>query len=185
MYTVNHNLAFVLLKQGKDEEGTNLFKTLLPLYKGQARSRKLKGLSPSVQGRRTLRLNFQRICAPEKKLIWDSLQGKVVLLDFWGSWCPPCRESVPALSKLSKSVEPSKVVIISIDEGDSRDKWSQFIDKNQMSWPQVYDEDGELGDSYAVHTFPHYFLLSKTGIILGKNLTDGRTVGRTNCGNPS
>jgi hypothetical protein len=48
----------------------------------------------------------------------------------------------------------------------------------QMSWPQVYDDDGELGDSYAVHTFPHSFLLSKTGIILEK--FDGWENGREN-----
>ena len=80
---------------------------------------------------------------------------------------------VPTMSRLGSCSEgacgkndPSKVMIISVDEGDPSEKWAEFVKKNGMTWPQVYDEDHSLMKAFAVQSFPHYFLLSKDGIIL-------------------
>ena len=96
----------------------------------------------------------------------DTLKGKVVLLDFWGTWCAPCRISLPRLKDLASKIDPAKVAIISIDEYDPKSKWEQFIRDNGMNWSQVYDDDRSLHNVFAVDGFPRYYILSRNGIIL-------------------
>src|SRR5215218_1784706 len=70
------------------------------------------------------------------------LRGKVVLLDFWGTWCPPCVDSVPELRTLHKcySNEPW-FVLIGISSDNDEEKWQEFTVKNKMIWPQYRDRD--------------------------------------------
>ena len=104
----------------------------------------------------------------------------MVLLDFWGTWCAACRVSLPLLKQLAAEVDPVKVAIISIDEGDSQQKWQQFVTANGMSWWQVYDGDRSLYGAFGVDAFPRYFILSRDGIILeqfkGWNQNGGSTI---------
>jgi thiol-disulfide isomerase/thioredoxin len=93
-----------------------------------------------------------------EKINLDALKGKVVVLDFWGTWCTACRASLPLLRSLAASVDPEKAVIISIDEDDPKEQWEQFL---QSNWSQVYDGDRSMRTAFAVDGFPRYFVLSK------------------------
>ncbi len=144
-----------------------MLKSVLPEYRNSPREHEIQRfLTDTTRARKTFAPEFSAKLSTGQEVNLDSLQGKVVLLDFWGSWCGPCRESVPVLKEISGKMDTSKVAVISIDEGDSQDKWSQFVQKNRMTWGQIYDEDHSLMEAFAVHSFPHYFLLSKDGIIL-------------------
>jgi peroxiredoxin len=150
---------------------------VLPEYRGSAKEREIRRfIADPGRARKDFAPDFSVRLASGEELNLDVLQGKVVLLDFWGSWCGPCRESVPALKKLFSKLDPSQAMLISIDEGDSQEKWAQFVQKNQMTWPQIFDEGNEVAEAYSVHSFPHYFLISKNGIILEK--MDGWEMGR-------
>ena len=163
------DLGLVLLKEGKDSEGIEVLQGVLPEYKNDSRERViLRFVADPGRARKQFAPEFSAKLSTGEEINLDVLQGKVVLLDFWGVWCRPCRDSVPVLRELAGKVDTSKVAIISIDEGDSQEKWASFVKQNKMTWGQVYDEDHSLMETFAVPGFPSYFLLSKDGIILRK-----------------
>lgn len=163
------DLGLVLLKENKDSEGIEVLTALLPDYKNAPREREIRRfLADPGRARKDYAPEFSASLSSGESVDLDKLHGKVVLLDFWGSWCPPCRESVPALKSLAEKMDPEKVMIISVNEGDETEKWQDFVARNRMSWPQVYDTTGEMAETFNVHTYPHYFVIDKDGIISDK-----------------
>jgi thiol-disulfide isomerase/thioredoxin len=163
------NLGFVLLKEAKDTEGVAVLKTVAPEFAGTPRGSEIQRLiaNPSWV-RRNPAPEFSAKLHSGEEINLDTLKGKVVLLDFWGTWCAPCRISLPLLKDLAAKVDPAKVAIISIDEYDSKQKWEEYIQKNGMTWGQVYDGDLSLHNAFAVDGFPRYYVLGKDGIILAE-----------------
>jgi len=80
--------------------------------------------------------------------------------------CLECRVSLPLLKELAAKAVPAKLAIISVDEGDPRQKWEQYIQDSGMTWAQVYDANRSLYRAFGVDAFPRYFILSRDGIIL-------------------
>lgn len=163
------NLGFVLLKESKDAEGVAVLKTVAREFAGTPRGHEIERLiaNPS-RIRQNYAPEFSAKLSTGEEVNLDTLRGKVVLLDFWGTWCKPCQVSLPLLKDLASKVDPSKVAIISIDEYDAKSKWEQFIQANGMNWGQVYDGDLALHNAFGVDGFPRYYILSKDGIILAE-----------------
>jgi thiol-disulfide isomerase/thioredoxin len=161
------NLGFVLLKESKDAEGVAILKTVASQFAGTPRGSEIQRLiaNPS-RIRQNYAPEFSARLSTGEEVNLDTLKGKVVLLDFWGTWCEPCRISLPLLKDLAQKVDPAKVAIISIDEYDAKPKWEQFIKTNGMNWGQVYDGDLSLHNAFAVDGFPRYYILGKDGLIL-------------------
>lgn len=161
------NLGFVLLKESKDAEGGAALKAIAPEFAGTPRGREIQRfIDDPSRVRKHYAPEFSARLRSGEEMNLDTLQGKVVLLDFWGTWCTPCRVSLPRIKDLAAKVDPAKVAIISIDEGDSRQNWEHFVQANGMDWPQVYDGDLSLYKAFNVDGFPRYYVLSKDGIIL-------------------
>jgi len=110
--------------------------------------------------------DFSFTSADGEYISMDELRGKVVLLDFWGTWCPPCRESLPSLRDLYKSYSKEKAfMMISVSVRDEEPIWREFTAKNQMVWPQAFDGDGKIQRTFQVRAFPTYILIDHEGII--------------------
>lgn len=97
-----------------------------------------------------------------------ALTGKVVLLDFWGSWCGPCRQSVPLLVQLWKQYSQANFVLISVDSGEPQAKGERFIARNRMVWPQYWDGSRAMQTAFQVRAFPTFILLDSRGVIRGR-----------------
>ena len=163
------NLGFVLLKEAKDAEGVEALKTVAPEFAGTPRGREIQRfIADPGRIRKHYAPEFSAKLSSGQEINLDTLAGKVVLLDFWGTWCAPCRVSLPLLKDLAAKVDPAKVAIVSINEYDPKPKWEQFIQDNAMTWPQVYDGDLSLHNAFAVDGFPRYYILSKDGIIMAE-----------------
>jgi thiol-disulfide isomerase/thioredoxin len=99
-------------------------------------------------------------------------KGKIVMLDFWATWCPPCMAEVPALTKAYQEFHPKGVEIlgISLDQPNAADKVKQVTADNNMPWPQVYDGkfwQAEIAQLYGINSIPAAFLVDgDTGTIL-------------------
>jgi thiol-disulfide isomerase/thioredoxin len=103
----------------------------------------------------------------------DFKNKKYVLLDFWGSWCHPCRQTTPLLVKINEKYK-QKVSLISIAYGDKKDNWLAAIKNDHMTWTQILDNDssriapysGSITDEYYVSGFPSLILIDKNHKIL-------------------
>ena len=163
------NLGFVLLKESKDDAGVTVLKAIAPKFAGTPRGHEIERFiqNPGLL-RKDFAPQFSARTSSGQEINLDTLKGKVVLLDFWGTWCAPCRVSLPLLKDLAAKVDPARVSIVSIDEGDSKDKWEKFIRDNGMTWTQVYDRDFALHHAFRVDGYPRYYILSKDGVILNE-----------------
>ncbi|RYY57656.1 MAG: AhpC/TSA family protein [Chitinophagaceae bacterium] len=103
----------------------------------------------------------------------SSFRGKLVLLDFWASWCGPCRSVNPHLVKLQSNYRSQGFEIIGISLDTEKDKWLEAIRKDQLCWTQVCDFRGFFNEAalkYGVNSVPRNVLISREGDIIGMNL---------------
>jgi thiol-disulfide isomerase/thioredoxin len=96
----------------------------------------------------------------------SQIKGKVVLLDFWASWCGPCRESLPGLKQLVQTYASDQLEVISISEDHDESAWSSFTARNQMDWAQQLDADGRMAHQFGVRALPTFVLIGSHGEIL-------------------
>lgn len=99
--------------------------------------------------------------------------GKVVLIDFWASWCPPCRREMPNLVKAHKEYKSKGFDIIGISLDSKADAWEKGVKDLGITWPQLSDLKGWKNSGaalYGVNSIPHTILVDKDGTILAKNL---------------
>ena len=163
------NLGFVLLKQSKAAEGVAVLKGVAPAFAGTARGDEIERFTrdPNVV-RKNYAPAFSAKSRTGEDVNLNSLKGKVVLLEFWGTWCEACRISLPQLKDLASKVDPAKVAIISVDEYDPKLTWDHYVQENGMNWVQVYDGNRAMHNAFSVDGFPRYYILSKTGIVLAE-----------------
>jgi thiol-disulfide isomerase/thioredoxin len=95
-------------------------------------------------------------------------RGKVVLLDFWASWCGPCRRSLPSVKRLQAVYGSADFVLISVSEDDDESAWRSFVSGNQMNWTQRWDSDSTLQSKFGVSALPTYVLIGRDGSVIQK-----------------
>ena len=96
--------------------------------------------------------------------------GKVVVLNFFASWCPPCKEENPALVRVWERYRTSDVIFIGIVYGDSTEKARSYVSTNGVTWPAVQDEDGRIAFAYGVFGPPETYFITPDGIIAGRHI---------------
>jgi thiol-disulfide isomerase/thioredoxin len=99
----------------------------------------------------------------------SDLKGKVVLLNFWATWCPPCREEMPSMMKLNSAMagKPFQMVAVSIDEGGVPEIES-FFKSSSYSLPTFTDPGGAAQKAYNITGVPESFVIDKKGILVKK-----------------
>ncbi len=103
----------------------------------------------------------------------SSFKGKYLLLDFWASWCGPCRQENPNNVALYNDYKDKGFEILGVSLDDEKEKWMKGIVDDGLTWPQVSDLKGwnaEAGKLYGVSSIPHTVLIDKEGVIIAKNL---------------
>ncbi|PUZ21531.1 Peroxiredoxin [Chitinophaga costaii] len=105
----------------------------------------------------------------------DSYKGQYVLIDFWASWCGPCRAENPTVRKAFESFKDKGFTVlgVSLDVASQKDKWMQAVEKDGLPWKQVSDGKGwnsDVAALYGVKSIPQNFLISPDGKIIARNL---------------
>jgi thiol-disulfide isomerase/thioredoxin len=103
----------------------------------------------------------------------SKLRGKVVLIDFWATWCPPCREEMPDLVAAYQKYHDQGFEILGISLDQSKDAFLLFTKANQMVWPQYFDGKGwqnDVSSQFGIDSLPALWLVDKNGMLV---TTDG------------
>ena len=106
----------------------------------------------------------------------DNMGGKVVLIDFWATWCGPCNEELPNVKKIAKEFAGQPFVLISVSWDNDDAKWKDFVAKNEMTWLQYRDSDHKLSDRFGINAIPHYFTIDSDGVLTAEILGSGNDV---------
>ena len=105
-----------------------------------------------------------------KEVSLESFRGKYVFIDFWASWCQPCRIENPNLIKAYKKYGGAKFEIISVSLDKTVEPWLKAVEDDGLNWTLLHDAMGNSATLYAVETIPNTWLLDKDGKIIKKNL---------------
>ncbi len=115
-----------------------------------------------------------------KQISLDGLAGKVVLIDFWATWCGPCREALPHIRDIAHRFQEQPLVVISISLDKDEDKWKEFVAKNQMTWLQYRDGsfNGQIAKSFGVTAIPATFTIDADGVLEDQHVGDANIEGK-------
>jgi cytochrome c biogenesis protein CcmG/thiol:disulfide interchange protein DsbE len=94
------------------------------------------------------------------------LRGKAVVLDFWASWCGPCREQIPIVDDVAKRLRDRGLVVVGVNTGDEREDALAFVQSRATSYASVFDESRAVGLSYDVKVLPTLVIIDRRGQIL-------------------
>lgn len=97
-------------------------------------------------------------------------RGKVVFLNFWATWCPPCRAEMPAMEKLQEEFKSKGLVVLAVSVNESRKEVVKFLKERKISLPVALDSDGTVSEDYGVRALPTTFLIGRDGEVLAMGL---------------
>jgi len=170
------NLGMALLKQSRDDEGVRELRVYVehvPAGTDTVRAKKI--IEDPRRARFTFAPSFSFTSRGGEAIALDDLKGKTVLIDFWGSWCPPCVQATPSLIKLHKKYAEQGVVFLGIAKDREKD-WAGYIDKHHLEWPQFLDSSNTLVHQFAVTGYPTFIIIDGDGIIRGRRMGFGSDV---------
>ncbi len=98
---------------------------------------------------------------------------KLVLIDFWASWCSPCRKSIPQLKEIYKDLSVKGLEIISVSIDKKKADWVKALDAEKLPWPCVLDTQDIFGEKYNGRAVPTFILVDSTGTVISDNLMIG------------
>ena len=111
--------------------------------------------APSVEGKDT----------EGKSLKLSDYRGKVVMLDFWATWCPPCRAMIPHEQELVTRMQNRPFVLLGVSLDNTPQELKAFLEKEKMTWPNIYDAGGPIGKAWGIQGIPTVFLVDAKGVI--------------------
>ena len=170
--------ACVLVKMGKNDDASKEFSACA---ENAAASDPMRMRAKHFAENPTLSLSkmapaFEVTALDGTRFNLDAMGGKVVLIDFWATWCGPCNEELPHMQKIAKEFAGQPLVIISVSWDSDEAKWKEFIAKHEMTWLQYRDADHTLSDRFGINAIPHYFTIDSDGVLTAEMLGSGSDV---------
>jgi peroxiredoxin len=98
----------------------------------------------------------------------SDLKGQVVFVNFWATWCPPCREEMPSMQKLYSTLPRDKFKMLAILNKDKPEVARSFAVKRGLTMPILNDQDNNVGSKYGLTGLPETFIIDKTGVLRNK-----------------
>jgi len=172
-----------LARMKQDDAAKAQFKRFVELAAADdpERQRALRYIDDPELARARMAPAFAITTMDGQRLTLDDLKGKVVLLDFWATWCQPCREALPHVRDIAKKFQGQPLVIMSVSLDDSAEKWKDFVAKNGMTWINYRDDGGFRGPiakMFGVEAIPHTFTIDADGVLQDEHIGDASIEGK-------
>jgi thiol-disulfide isomerase/thioredoxin len=166
--TARYQDACLLARMGKNEDASKEFAACAAAAPetDPMRNRALHFAEDPALSLNKMAPPFQVTTMDGAKFNLDDMQGRVVLIDFWATWCGPCNEELPHLAKIVKEFSGQPLVVISISVDKDEDKWKAFVAKHEMTWVQYRDHDGSIARSFGNELIPSYYMIGSDGVML-------------------
>jgi cytochrome c biogenesis protein CcmG/thiol:disulfide interchange protein DsbE len=110
-------------------------------------------------------LPFASLAERGKSQRLSDLQGTAVVLDFWASWCGPCRAQSPVLERVAKSFGADKLRVLGVGTSDERESIARFLERKPLGYPSVFDDQDVASSLYRVQGLPTLVVVDKTGTV--------------------
>ncbi|MFZ3210169.1 MAG: TlpA disulfide reductase family protein [Terriglobales bacterium] len=112
-------------------------------------------------------LQFEATTIDGDEITNESLKGKTILVQFWTTWCPHCRNDQAAVDRIARSFDSEEVAVLAVDVEESKKKVDQYLKASPRSCPIILSADTTLMSLFANRTFPTYVLIDRDGHIAG------------------
>jgi thiol-disulfide isomerase/thioredoxin len=144
------------------------------------RQRALRYISQPELARARMAPAFAVTTLEGQRVSLDDLKGKVVLLDFWATWCGPCRAALPHMKNIAKNFQGQPLVILSVSLDQDEQKWKDFIAQNGMTWLHYRDGGftGPVARMFSVQAIPHTFTIDADGVLQDEEIGDASIEGK-------
>ncbi len=113
--------------------------------------------------------NFTLTTVDSNQVALSDLKGQGVLINFWATWCPPCKDEMPLLEQYSQKHQ-GELVVLGINYQEPGDLVDKFRQQNNISFPLLLDPSGRAAELYYVHNFPMSFFIDSDGTIRAQHL---------------
>lgn len=97
-------------------------------------------------------------------------RGKLVILNFWATWCPPCREEMPSMNRAHKKLVNDDIVILAVNVGEDEDTVFEFTGNYPVDFPLLMDRSGEVVQHYPAMALPTTYIISPTGMVTHRTI---------------
>ena len=144
------------------------------------RQRALRYISEPELARARMAPPFAVTTTDGQRVSLDDLRGKAVLIDFWATWCAPCREALPHMREIAEKFQGQPLVMLSVSLDDDERKWKDFVAKNEMTWPQYRDGGftGPVASLFYVRAIPQTFTIDADGVLQDQHIGDAAIEGK-------
>lgn len=97
--------------------------------------------------------------------------GKLLLVNFWATWCPPCIDEIPGLNEMARQLAPQGLVILAISQDKDSDVYRKFLEKNPLAFPTFRDPSQDIQLSYGTVQIPESYLIDRSGRVIEKYIS--------------
>ena len=118
----------------------------------------------------TVAAPFELTSLDGKSVPMQQFAGKLVVLNFWATWCGPCKEIMPAFERLRQKLDPDRVSLLTVTTDLQREGIKHFLTSLDVHLPVLFDEDQEVSRAYMVRALPTTVIISRQGMVVGRAL---------------
>jgi peroxiredoxin len=122
------------------------------------------GLQPLKEGTAIVDFELQQLGGGTRSL--GSFKGKVVFLNFWATWCGPCRQEMPSMERLYKRLKGKGLEIVAVNLQEDAKAVQKFVDEHKLTFPVLLDQSGRVGATYGARSIPTTYVVDREGIVL-------------------
>ncbi|OHD20714.1 MAG: hypothetical protein A2064_09670 [Spirochaetes bacterium GWB1_66_5] len=126
---------------------------------------KAMGLAALKEG--TASIDFTLSDLSGKKVSLSQYRGKLVFLNFWATWCPPCRAEMPSMERLYQKLKGQGLVVLGVDLQEDAKSVQKFVEEHKLTFPILLDSDGRVGTTYGARSIPTTYIIGRDGSALG------------------